>query len=393
VVTEHPNAALHRKGHELFEQEKMTELAELGNSNIPEVAALSKFALAQTKESDGKLDEAAQLYVALVKLNSPTVTPETANLRLAKVYQKQGKKKEAWQMLTEIYGWFTEGFDTKDLRDAKALLVSLGGKGETPEDRERVTGAEEQGTSDNSLASSAPRRESIPIHASQPELASPHPVPRTPHPVSSQPSALSLQDVALFHCEGEYWTLSFAGVTCRLKEARGLHYIAHLLQHPHQEFHVLALTSARAGLSGETAETHPLQALDLSFDHIKEISDAGDFLDPQARAAYKQRLAELRGELAEAQAFHDLGRSEQLTAEIDFLTHELTRAFGLGGRPRRVGAPTERARVNITRAIKIALRKITKHHPALGQHLATTIKTGVYCLYTPDTRLPITWQS
>ena len=118
----------------------------------------------------------------------------------------------------------------------------------------------------------------------------------------------------------------------------------------------------------------------------------GEILDPQARAAYKQRLSELREELAEAQQFHDLGRSEQLTAELDFLTHELTSAVGLGGRARRVGSPAERARVNITRAIKIALRKLTEHHPALGQHLATTIKTGVYCSYTPDTRLPITWQ-
>jgi non-specific serine/threonine protein kinase len=100
----------------------------------------------------------------------------------------------------------------------------------------------------------------------------------------------------------------------------------------------------------------------------------------------------LQGELAEAQAFHDLGRSEQLTAEIDFLTQELTRAFGLGGRARRIGAPTERARVNISRAIRVALRKIAAHHPALGQHLAVTIKTGVYCSYTPDPRLPITWQ-
>jgi len=48
--------------------------------------------------------------------------------------------------------------------------------------------------------------------------------------------------------------------------------------------------------------------------------------------------------------------------------------------------------MNITRTIKIALRKIAEHHPPLGQHLATTIKTGVYCSYTPDTRLPITWQ-
>jgi len=61
-------------------------------------------------------------------------------------------------------------------------------------------------------------------------------------------------------------------------------------------------------------------------------------------------------------------------------------------RARRVGSPAERARVNITRAIKLALREIDEHHPALGRHLSTTIKTGTYCSYTPDVRMPITWR-
>ncbi len=80
----------------------ITELVELQNSSVPEVVALSKFALAQTKESDGKLDEAAQLYSDLAKLNGSTITAETANLKLAKVYEKQGKKKEAADLLFNI---------------------------------------------------------------------------------------------------------------------------------------------------------------------------------------------------------------------------------------------------------------------------------------------------
>jgi predicted ATPase len=48
-----------------------------------------------------------------------------AVMSLAKLWQRQGKPKEAHEMLAEIYGWFTEGFDTKDLQDAKALLDEL----------------------------------------------------------------------------------------------------------------------------------------------------------------------------------------------------------------------------------------------------------------------------
>jgi predicted ATPase len=44
---------------------------------------------------------------------------------LARLWQQQGKKAEAQQVLAEIYGWFTEGFDTKDLQEAKALLEEL----------------------------------------------------------------------------------------------------------------------------------------------------------------------------------------------------------------------------------------------------------------------------
>ena len=80
----------------------LAELTELTKSNIPEVATLSKFALAQANESDGKLDEAAQLYAELARANSYVVTPETANLALAKVYEKQGKKKEAADLLFNI---------------------------------------------------------------------------------------------------------------------------------------------------------------------------------------------------------------------------------------------------------------------------------------------------
>lgn len=80
----------------------ITELTELSNSSVPEVAALSKFALAQAKESDGKLDEAAQLYSDLAKQNSVSVTADTANLQLAKVYKKQGKRKEASDVLFNL---------------------------------------------------------------------------------------------------------------------------------------------------------------------------------------------------------------------------------------------------------------------------------------------------
>lgn len=75
-----------------------TDLQNLAQGSS-ETATLAKFALAQAKESDGNLAEAARLYGEIAQANSPLVTPNSANLRLADVYNKQGKKKEAADIL------------------------------------------------------------------------------------------------------------------------------------------------------------------------------------------------------------------------------------------------------------------------------------------------------
>ena len=71
---------------------------------------------------------------------------------------------------------------------------------------------------------------------------------------------------------------------------------------------------------------------------------------------------------------------------------ELARAVGLGGRDRRAAAHAERARLNVTRAIRAALANLARDNPGLGRHLAVTIRTGRYCAYLPDPRAPIAWE-
>ena len=48
-----------------------------------------------------------------------------AAMSLARLWQRQGKRAEARELLAPVYGWFTEGFDTADLQEAKALLEAL----------------------------------------------------------------------------------------------------------------------------------------------------------------------------------------------------------------------------------------------------------------------------
>src|SRR5215471_6832096 len=195
----------------------------------------------------------------------------------------------------------------------------------------------------------------------------------------------------LFRRESEYWTVRYEGSVARLKDAKGLRYLARLLGDPRREFHAVDLAAAgspaaRPGPSGERA--WPASALRVRPD----LGDAGELLDARAKAAYRARLDELAGELEEAERFHDAGRAAKASAERDFLMGELARAVGLGGRDRRAASHAERARLNVTRAIHGGLANLAPSNPPLGRLLAATSRTGRYCSYTPDPRAPITWE-
>ena len=116
---------------------------------------------------------------------------------------------------------------------------------------------------------------------------------------------------AWFTYEARYWTVIYNGTVCRLKDSKGLHYLAVLLSRPGERVAAVDLVAARVHDRGQRGPSDP--------------------------------------------------------------------------------AGAERARLNVIRAIGSALRRLKVHHPALWNHLAHTLRTGKYCTYTPDARLPIQW--
>src|SRR5262249_25095206 len=120
--------------------------------------------------------------------------------------------------------------------------------------------------------------------------------------------------------------------------------------------------------------------------------DAGELLDAQAKAAYRRKLEELREELEEAREFRNSERIARAEDEIDALSRELSRGIGRGGRHRRAGSASERARLSVTSAIKTAFERIAEKHTRLAQHLGTAIRTGTYCCYRPEPRSGTIWQ-
>lgn len=73
-------------------------------------------------------EEAEQCFLKAIEISRQQQAKSLelrATMSLARLWKTQGKRKEAHKMLAAIYGWFTEGFDTADLQDAKALLEEL----------------------------------------------------------------------------------------------------------------------------------------------------------------------------------------------------------------------------------------------------------------------------
>jgi tetratricopeptide (TPR) repeat protein len=197
---------------------------------------------------------------------------------------------------------------------------------------------------------------------------------------------------SLFRREGEYWTISYEGAVIRLRDAKGLRHLARLLAHPGQEFNAVDLEAAE-GQPGQAAPRGSRAGGgERELTARPDLGDAGALLDATAKAAYQARLGELRAELEEAEDFNDPARAAKARQERDFLVRELARAVGLGGRDRRAASHAERARLNATRAIRAAMANLAAANPALGRHLSSTVRTGRYCSYTPDPRLPISWE-
>jgi hypothetical protein len=173
--------------------------------------------------------------------------------------------------------------------------------------------------------------------------------------------------VALTLTKG-FWDVSLDGTSVRLKDTKGLRYVAELIRRSGVEQHALDLVDRVEGVSAEGIDR-------------RALGDAGPALDGQARAAYRRRIEELRAEADDAIESGNLEAAERAQAELDALVAQLASAFGIGGRDRPVASAAERARLNVTRAIRSAIAKVVEALPEAGPALARQVRTGLYCAY------------
>ena len=172
--------------------------------------------------------------------------------------------------------------------------------------------------------------------------------------------------------EGSGWVVGWAGAQTTLPDLKGLHDLATLVSRPGTPVPAVRLLASGAGVD------------------LGPPGGGDEVLDDQARAAYRDRLRTLEDEIAEASDDADLARAERLRDERAFLLRELSAALGLGGRSRRLGDDTDRARKAVTMRLRDVIARLDDPLPALARHLRAAVRTGRECCYDPEE--PVSWR-
>jgi hypothetical protein len=177
-----------------------------------------------------------------------------------------------------------------------------------------------------------------------------------------------------FRRDGAVWSLSFAGRSAHLPDAKGLRDLRTLLSLPGQDVPAVRLLAPDGGELVVAARR-------MGGDEV---------LDEEAKTRYRRRLTLLDEEIDRAVELGEDRRAAEFDRERAALLEELRSAAGLGGRTRRLGDEAERARKTVTARIRDILRKLDHAHPELATHLRASISTGSTCRYQPESET--TWR-
>ena len=214
---------------------------------------------------------------------------------------------------------------------------------------------------------------------------------------SATERAENLTSQKVFRRIGDYWSIAHENRSFAIADSLGMRYLAVLLGRPWREIPVNELElliGAENAFVSEGYDSSVVSSAHFGPDALSSghAGNLGKMLDSRAKREYRGRLNELRAQLEAAKADGDHDRASQAERELSFLTRELRRAIGLGGRDRFVASAIERSRINVTRAIRRAIEKIRQHDPALGEMLSLRVKTGATCVYLPASEDEIEWK-
>lgn len=171
--------------------------------------------------------------------------------------------------------------------------------------------------------------------------------------------------------DGVGWQLEAATERVHLPDGPGVRHLRTLLANPRHEIAALDLAAGGAGLA---------------------LPASQPILDTRARADYRRRLEDLEEELDAADRRGDPAAAARVLDERSALVADLRHATGLAGRRRGVTDEGERARVNVTRALRGVIARVASAAPGAGAHLQSSIRTGAACRYDPAPGGPRRWR-
>lgn len=365
-----PAARLHlaRGDHDLARAAAARGLRALGSDRLRALQLLAVSVDAELACGDVEAAAAAcaDLVARAAGLGVPALAAHTAGVQ-ARVLEASGRSGEAVELL--------EGtIDTLDARRLPwlraALLLDLAGLRERAGDR---AGA----VVDAKAAAATLAPLDVVVDGARADLLA----RLTGDPGRARTGAGAGQSghaTATLARDGKWWVVASDGTTARLQGTKGLRYLAELVAHPGVERHALDLVDRVEGTSPGTVDR-------------RALGDAGPALDGAARAAYRRRIERLRADADEAVAAGRFEEAEACEAELGELVRQLARAFGMGGRDRRAASAAERARLNVTRALRTAIARVADALPGPGAALDRGVRTGLYCAYEPAAGEPVRW--
>ncbi|HEX4820912.1 MAG TPA: hypothetical protein VFV00_11960 [Acidimicrobiales bacterium] len=174
---------------------------------------------------------------------------------------------------------------------------------------------------------------------------------------------------ATLRLDGKWWEATCGSVSVRVADTKGMRYVAALVACAECERHAFDLVDAVEGV-GEVDR--------------RVLGDAGELADSRARAHYRQRVEALRSQIDEALEAGADQRAMELQDELDAILTQLAQDFGLGGAPRTASSAAQKARLNVTRAVRAATAKLAEALPDAGAALDRSIRTGLFCAYAPE---------
>lgn len=180
------------------------------------------------------------------------------------------------------------------------------------------------------------------------------------------------------------WEFAFAGTSYPPEiHLNGYSVIGHLLQNPETKISAVDLARFTFGQDGPVEPEIETSDVDSWGEITYDLGDAGECIDPKARAEYRAEAESLANKIEEARSAGDTDAIERHLLDLEFIKQQISEASGLSGRTRPVSNHKERARKSVSMNGGRALKRLNDCCPELADYLKKTIKWGNQCEYDP----------